>query len=136
MSLIPLVATAVLCAALASCTGMPDPGDAEVAGGGLSGGSAQTGWDLSGVIAAVQSGAGTTRVTVQVSRPGTPGEQAVLLVSPRTEITVQAADGASRPGDMLDLVPGARIDARHTGAELRSLPPQYHATAIRVLAGP
>jgi hypothetical protein len=73
------------------------------------------------VIASVQPGAGTTRVTIQVSRPGTPGEQAVLLVSAQTEVTVRAADGAS-PGDMLDLVPGARIDARHTGAELRSLP--------------
>jgi hypothetical protein len=135
MSLIPLVATAVLCAALAACTGMPEPGAAEAADGGVAGGSAQPDWDLSGVIASVQQGAGTTRVTVQVARDGTPGEQAVLLVSPRTEITVRAADGASRPGDMLDLVPGARIDARHTGAELRSLPPQYHATAIRVLAG-
>lgn len=134
MSLIPLVATAVLCAALASCTGMPDPGEAEVAGSGVAGGSA-AGWDLSGVIAGVQPGAGTTRVTIQVSRAGTPGEQAVLLVSPQTEIRVQGADGASRPGDMLDLVSGARIDARHTGTELRSLPPQYHATHVRVHGG-
>jgi hypothetical protein len=135
MSLIPLVATTVLCAALASCMGVPEPGEAESARGGLVDGSPQPDWDLSGVIAAVQPGAGTTRVTVQVSRPGTPGEQAVLLVSAQAEVTVRAADGASRPGDMLDLVPGARIDARHTGAELRSLPPQYHATAIRVLGG-
>ncbi len=134
MSLIPLVATAVLCAALAACTGVPDPGEAGVAGSGVAGGSVPD-WDLSGVVAAVQPGPGTARVTVQVSRPGTPVEQAVLLVSPQTEVTVRAADGASRPGDMLDLVPGARIEARHTGTELRSLPPQYHATHVRVLGG-
>jgi hypothetical protein len=133
MSLIPLAATAVVCAALAACTGMPDPGDPESAADERAGGSAEQAWDLSGVVAAVEPAGGTTRVAVQLSGPG---ERAILLVSPQTEITLQAADGTSRAGDVRDLAPGARIGARHTGTELRSLPPQYHATHVRVLAGP
>jgi hypothetical protein len=43
MSLIPLVATTVLCAALASCMGVPEPGEAESAGGGPAGRRSQAG---------------------------------------------------------------------------------------------
>lgn len=138
MSLIPLVTTFLFCAAIASCTGVPngapEPGQGRPAAVGD--GSPEQAWDLSGVIADVEPGAGATRVTVEVARPGASGERAVLLVAPGTEIAVWGADKTSRPGDVLDLVPGAGINARHTGAELRSLPPQYQATRIRVLAGP
>jgi hypothetical protein len=111
---------------------MSGPGEAEPARGGGS----PPDRELSGVVAGVELRAGTARVTVEVAGPGAPGERAVLRVAPGTEIAVLGADGTSRPGDVLDLVPGARIEARHTGAELRSLPPQYHAIRIRVLAGP
>lgn len=112
---------------------MSGPGEAEPARGG---GSPRPDRELSGVVTGVELRAGTARVTVEVARPGAPGERAVLVVAPGTEIAVLGADGTSRPGDVLDLVSGARIEARHTGAELRSLPPQYQATRIRVLAGP
>jgi hypothetical protein len=113
--------------------GVSGPGEAEPADGG---GSPRPDGALSGVITGVDRGAGAARVTVEVSGAGASSERAVLLAVPGTEIAVLGTDGASRPGDVLDLVPGARIEARHTGAELRSLPPQYHATRIRVLAGP
>lgn len=138
MSLIHLAAAAMVCAALASCTrppnGSPEPGPDGP--GAIDNGSPEPGWDLSGVVAAVQPGNGTTRVAVDVARPGAPGERVILLVSSGTEITVQRAEGTSRPGDVRDLVPGTRVGARHTGAQLRSLPPQYPATHLRVLAGP
>jgi hypothetical protein len=133
MSIIPLAVTAVVCAVLGTCMGMPDAGDPESAADEQARGSAEQGWDLLGVVAAVAPAGGITRVTVQ--RAGAPGGQAILLVSPQTEITVQAADGTSRAGDVRDLVTGARIGARHTGTELRSLPPQYQATHVRVFAG-
>jgi hypothetical protein len=136
MSLIPPVAFTAVFASVVACTGMPGPREAEGTVSEMSDGAPEQDWHLVGVVAAVQPAGGTTRVTVQVSRPGASGEQAILLVSPQTEITVQAADGTSRAGDVRDLVGGARIGARHTGTELRSLPPQYHATRIRVLAGP
>jgi hypothetical protein len=92
---------------------------------------------MEGVIAAVETGPTATRLTVEIA-PGEAPEpgRAVLLVSPATEVTVQLADGTSRRGEATDLAVGARILARHTGAELRSLPPQYGATHVRVLAGP
>ncbi|HEY0020687.1 MAG TPA: hypothetical protein VGC13_30590 [Longimicrobium sp.] len=112
---------------------MGSPGEAEPARGG---GSPRPDRALSGVIAGVEPGGGTARVTVEVYRPSAPGERVILLLSPGTEIAVQRSDGTSRPGEVRDLASGARIEARHAGAELRSLPPQYHATRIRVLAGP
>jgi hypothetical protein len=136
MSLIPLVAFTAVFASVVACTGMPGPREAEGRVSEMSDGAPEQDWNLSGVVTAVEPAGGTTRVAVQRSGPGAAGERAILLVSPQTEITVQAADGTSRAGDVRDLVAGARIDARHTGTELRSLPPQYHATHIRVFAGP
>jgi hypothetical protein len=115
----------VLCAGVASCAGRANgsPGDAD--------------WSMEGVIAAVEPGPAATRLTVEVASGAAaePG-RAVLLVSSETEVEVQRADGTSARGGAADLVVGARIRARHTGVEMRSLPPQYQATRIRVLRGP
>lgn len=117
------LATAALFAAATTC-----------AGGAT--GSSEPEWDLSGVVAAVDRGTPVTRVTVELAGgPEGQAGRAVLLVGPETEVAVQRADGTTRPGEPADLAPGARVLARHTGTELRSLPPQYHATRIRVLAG-
>ncbi len=86
---------------------------------------------MEGVIAGVDSGPAGTRLTVDVDA----GERVVLIVSPGTEVLVERAGGATAPGGAAELVAGARIVARHTGAEMRSLPPQYHATQIRVVRG-
>ena len=92
---------------------------------------------MEGVIAAVEPGPPSTRLMVDVESgaAAAPG-RVVLLVSPGTEVEVQRADGTSTRGGAADLVVGARIRARHTGTEMRSLPPQYQATHIRVLSGP
>jgi hypothetical protein len=91
---------------------------------------------MEGVIAGVESASGTTRVTVDLSSGATAeGGRAVLLVSSETEIEVVRADGATGRGSPADLVPGARITARHAGAEMRSLPPQYRATHLRIVPG-
>lgn len=86
---------------------------------------------LAGVIAAVAPGPAAICVTVDVA-PGDESGRVVLLVVPETEIELRRADGTTMRGGAADLVAGARIVARHTGAELRSLPPQYHATHVRV----
>jgi hypothetical protein len=44
---------------------------------------------------------------------------------------VVSADGA-RPAGVADLAIGARIEVRHTGDMMRSLPPQYRAAQIRI----
>jgi hypothetical protein len=90
---------------------------------------------LAGVIASVAPGPDAIRVAVDVA-PEDDSGRVVLLVSPETEIEVRRADGTGGRGGVADLVAGARIVARHTGAELRSLPPQYHATYVRVVPGP
>ncbi len=87
---------------------------------------------LAGVIAAVAPGPAAIGGTVDLS-PGDESGRVVLLVSPETEIEVRRADGTAGRGSAADLVAGARIVARHTGAELRSLPPQYHATHVRIV---
>lgn len=117
-----MVAVLATCAAAASCAGRAN-------------GSAEGGWDVEGVIAAVDPGPAATRVTVETADAEDPG-RAILLVEPGTEIVVEEPDGTSRAGSAADLRVGARIQARHTGAELRSLPPQYVATRVRVLLGP
>jgi hypothetical protein len=86
---------------------------------------------MEGVIAGVDSGPAGTRLTVD--SPGAAEPRAVLIVPPGTEVLVKRVDGTTSPGGAADLVPGARIVARHTGAAMRSLPPQYHATQIRIL---
>ncbi|HEU4456613.1 MAG TPA: hypothetical protein VFR81_26335 [Longimicrobium sp.] len=88
---------------------------------------------MEGVIAGVDSGPAGTRLTLDPADGA--GERVVLIVPPGTEVLVERADGTTVPGGAADLTVGARIGARHTGAEMRSLPPQYHATEIRVLAG-
>lgn len=119
-----MLATAALCAATLSCAGPAS-------------GSPGPDWDLSGVMRTVEPAPSATRVTVELAEEAAaePG-RAVLLVGPATEVEVQRADGTIVRGSMADLVPGARVLARHTGAELRSLPPQYRATHVRVIARP
>lgn len=122
---VALATLAFLCAGVAAC-----------ATGGTPSAAAGGDWDLAGTIAAVETGPAGTRVTVDatlgaVAEPG----RVVLLVEPNTEVEVRRADGTLERGDASDLVAGARIQAWHTGAEMRSLPPQYRATRIRVLSG-
>lgn len=88
---------------------------------------------LSGRVAAVEPGAERTRVRVESDREP---RAFALLVGPRTEIVRRRADGSTEPARLADLVPGVRIDAAHTGTELRSLVPQYEATRVRILAEP
>ena len=90
---------------------------------------------MEGVIAGVEPGPEATRLTVEVASEGVETEPGpvVLLVSPGTDVRVEREDGTSARGGAADLAVGARILARHTGAEMRSLPPQYRATHIRVL---
>lgn len=122
--MMPSLAAFLLCAGIASCAGRTN------------GSTADAGWNVEGVISAVEPGSDLTRLTVEVASGGAaePG-RVVLLVSPATEVTVQRADGTSGRGGATDLAVGARIVARHTGEEMRSLPPQYRATHIRVLSG-
>lgn len=119
-------ATLALCAGTVSCAGHANgtPGDDE-------------GQSLEGVIVAVEPGPETVRLTVDLAS-GTTAEaqRVVLLASSDTEVVVQRADGTTVRGGATDLVVGARIRAHPTGVELRSLPPQYPVSRIRVLAGP
>jgi hypothetical protein len=115
-------------AALALCAGA-----AACAAGRAAPGSDDGGWDLAGVIAAVEPGSAATRVTVDLAPGAGETGQAVLLVSPATKVEVRRADGTSSQGSAADLRAGARIQAWHDGAEMRSLPPQYRATRIRIL---
>ncbi len=88
---------------------------------------------MEGVIAGV--GSGPEGIILTVDSPGAPEPRVVLVVPPGTEVLVERADGTSAPGEAADLSPGARIVARHTGVAMRSLPPQYHATHVRVVRG-
>jgi hypothetical protein len=115
-----LALAALLCAAAASCAGRANGSD------DLEG-------TMEGVIAAVETGPSGAVLTVDV--PGAPEPRVVLIVPPGTEVLVERADGTSAPGGAADLAAGARIVARHTGAAMRSLPPQYHATHVRVVRG-
>ena len=118
-----VVATLALCAAAASCAGRT-----------YAAGYDDAGWSVEGVIAAVEPGSPDTRVTVDVaSADAVSTGRVVLIVSPATEISVERADGTSARGGVADLSAGARVRARHTGEEMRSLPPQYRATHIRVI---
>ena len=119
-----LLFSALAFVALASCAG-------------ASSGSADARPGLAGVVAAVQQQPAVTRVTVEAAAPAGPTRETfVLLVRPGTEILIQRADGTAERGRSADLVVGARVQAEHTGAELRSLPPQYEALRIRVLSAP
>lgn len=92
---------------------------------------------MEGTIVSVEPGPAATRLTLDLtSGGGARAERVVLVVSPDTVVEVRLPDGTTRRGGAADLVVGARVQARHAGAELRSLPPQYLATGLRVLAGP
>jgi hypothetical protein len=120
----PTLATLALCAGVAACANRADgPADDRE-------------WNMEGTIAGIEAGAGATRLMVDLAAGGAaePGRVA-LLVSPDTEVLVQRADGTSAAGGAADLAVGARIRARHTGEEMRSLPPQYRATHVLVLPG-
>lgn len=118
--MMPVLALAALFAA-ASC-----------AGGAA--GSPEPEWQLEGVVAAVDAGAQGTRVTLELDG-GTAAEprRAVLLVLPETVVEVQRPDGTTGHGSTADLAAGARVQARHTGVEMRSFPPQYVATRLRIV---
>ncbi len=120
----PTLATLALCAGVAACANRADgPADDRE-------------WHMEGVIAGVEPGPGATRLTVDLAAGGAAESgRVVLLVSPGTEVLVRRADGTSGAGGAGDLSVGARIRARHTDEEMRSLPPQYRATHVLVLPG-
>lgn len=92
-------------------------------------------WDLVGVVASAERGARELRVRVRdVEVPALSASPVWLRVPDEAEITAQRPDGSVVRGSAADVVPGARIAARHTGVELRSLPPQYVATGVRILS--
>ena len=70
------------------------------------------------MIAAVAPGPAAIAVTADLSPGAEPG-RVVLPVSAETEIEVRRAGGTVERAAAADLVAGARIEARHTGAELR-----------------
>jgi len=112
---------------------MPQPSPASCAGRA---GAPVPDRELQGVIAAVDAGTAETHVTVDPAGRAPAGEgRAVVRVGVTTVVEVERADGTTRRGGAGDLVPGARIRARHTGAELRSFPPQYVATHVRIIPG-
>jgi hypothetical protein len=110
----------LLVASLAACAGAPN-------------GAPVPEHVVAGVIAAVEPGPVATRVVLGASAEGQ--QPVVLLVERGTAVVVQRPDGAVVRGSARDLVVGARVRAEHTGVELRSLAPQYHAVRIWVLAG-
>jgi hypothetical protein len=91
-------------------------------------------WDLVGVVAAAERGTRELRVRVgQIEVPAPSADPVWLRVPDGVEITATRPDGSVVPASAADVLAGARIAARHTGAELRSLPPQYVATRVRIL---
>lgn len=93
-------------------------------------------WDMVGVVESTAGAAGELRVLVRDIETAS-GERAgpVWLRVPRAvPVEVRRADGIVSPADAAAIVPGARIAAGHTGVELRSLPPQYIATRVRVMS--
>jgi hypothetical protein len=93
-------------------------------------------WDMVGVVDSAAPGAGELRVLVrEIETPsGERAGPAWLRVPRAVPVEVRRPDGTVSPADAGAIVPGARIAARHTGVELRSLPPQYIATRVRVLS--
>ena len=90
-------------------------------------------WDLVGVVTSTERGAGELRVLVrEIEVPASSADPVWLRVPDGTEITAQRAAGSEVRGSEADIVAGARIAARHGGVELRSLPPQYVATRVRI----
>lgn len=93
-------------------------------------------WDVVGVVDSTVPADGELRVLLrEIETPS--GERAGpvwLRVPQGVQVEARRPDGTVSPSDAGAIVPGARIAARHTGVELRSLPPQYIATRVRVLA--
>lgn len=85
---------------------------------------------LTGVIVAID-GQPPTRLAVDVTSDDGSRERATILLAPETAVI--SGVGTARAIDAADLAIGARIEIRHTGAAMRSLPPQYRATQIRIL---
>lgn len=107
-----------------------------VCGACVAGGApAEPAWALVGVVATAERGTGELRVLVRdLEVPPVPGADPVWLhVADDVEIVVQRRDGTLARGSATDVVAGARIAALHTGVELRSLPPRYTATRVRIL---
>jgi hypothetical protein len=113
------LASVLLLVPLAACAGAPN-------------GTPAPERAVAGVIATVEPGPVATRVVLETSAEAQ--HPIVLLVERGTAIIVQQSDGALARGSTRDLVVGARIQAEHTGVELRSLAPQYHALRIWVLS--
>lgn len=89
--------------------------------------------ELVGVVASAERGTGELRVLVRdIDVPASSADPVWLRVKDGTEITAQRSDGSEVPGSEADIVAGARIAASHGGVELRSLPPQYVATRVRI----
>lgn len=89
---------------------------------------------LEGRVSAVLPGTSEfTRVRVEDEEAG---REFLLVIGSGTRIVRVRPDGSTVRGGPEHLVPGARIQAEHTGVQLRSLAPQYEATRIRILPQP
>lgn len=101
------------------------------------GGVPRDGPSLTGVITAVTPGPEVTRITIERGLDPartSPDSTSVALVRPDTEIRLVRGDGSVR-GGLSDLAVGAPVRVEHSGTQLRSLPPQYVALRVWVLAG-
>ena len=84
--------------------------------------------DLEGIVESVEAAPAQTRVLMRDAL-----DQKVVWVTPQTQIEVLQRGGVFSAGTVVDIVVGARLRVLTTGAELRSLPPQYQATRVSVL---
>lgn len=107
---------------------------AACAGNGAASASAGQTWDLTGRATAVEPGT-PVRVTVAVASGVEGYDTVVVHVGPEATVSVQEADGSVRPAAAGDIRVGDDVRVNHTGVQMRSLPPQYVATEVRVVRG-
>lgn len=89
---------------------------------------------ITGVIARVDADDFPIQLHIQdaILSSGKKYEEIVVAVSRETSIFRDNPDGSMTPGSTTDLVVGALIRARLTGALRKSVPPQVDATRVEV----
>jgi hypothetical protein len=121
----------VLCGAVAAVVlGCSSPLDVTVA-------------DFEGTVESVQQGVNGTAVVIgdiePAPGPGPSGDPAGELflkkhvwIVANSSVLVRQPDGSLRSGSAADIAAGARVRVKTTGAEVRTLPPQYYARWVEV----
>lgn len=56
----------------------------------------------------------------------------LLLIRSSTQIVLRQPDGSHRVGALSDIREGGVLSIKHTGVEMRSLPPRYEAVWVEV----